>query len=196
VSAPHNIEQNRYTHTAIALHWVMAIIILANLVIGWTFPEAVAGQKFPPKPLLPLHISLGLSALVLIVARIAWRMGHRPPPHHPPLSGLERIAAQLGHLALYALTFVIPFSGWLVLSAHKVQKNHLMLFGLIEWPHFPIFPTLPPANVAQWHDRLVAIHALAASLALPALLAVHVGAVAKHHLIDRHNVLVRMWLKR
>jgi cytochrome b561 len=179
-----------------ALHWVMAIIMLANLFIGWTFPEAVAGQKYPPKPLLPLHVSLGLSTLVLIVARMAWRITHRPLPHHPPLPRLERIGAELGHGALYALGFVIPFSGWLVLSAHKVQKNHLMLFGLVEWPHFPIFPSLPPADVAQWHDRLVVVHAIAASWALPALLAVHVGAVAKHHLIDRHKVLARMWPRR
>jgi cytochrome b561 len=157
-----------------ALHWVMAIIMLANLFIGWTFPEAVAGQKYPPKPLLPLHVSLGLSTLVLIVARMAWRITHRPPPHHPPLPRLERIGAELGHGALYALGFVIPFSGWLVLSAHKVQKNHLMLFGLVEWPHFPIFPSLPRPT---WRNGMIASWWFTpfASWALPALLAVHVG---------------------
>lgn len=186
------MEHRHYTKVAIALHWLMAAIMLTNIVIGWTFPEAGPGVKYAPKPLLPLHISLGLSALVLIVGRIAWRLTHRPPADAPTMPAWERIAAHLGHLTLYALMVLIPFSGWLVLSAHKVQKNHLSLFG-IPFPHFPLFPSLPEPVVNHWHDILVQVHAISASWVLPLLLAVHVGAVVKHHLFDHDPVLKRMW---
>ncbi|WP_169805625.1 cytochrome b [Novosphingobium rosa] len=189
-------RQQSYTRVAIALHWLMAAIMLANVLIGWTFPEATPGMKFPPKPLLPLHVSLGLSALVLVICRILWRITHRPPPEAPGMARWEVMAAHLGHLALYGLMVLIPFSGWLVLSAHKVQKNHLTIFGLIPWPHFPIFPALPEPMVNHLHDVLVTVHGLSASWLLPLLLLVHVGAVAKHHLLDRDPVLKRMWPAR
>jgi len=182
----------RYTRVAMALHWLMAAIMLANIVIGVTFPEAGPGVKYAPKPLLPLHISLGLSALVLVVGRIAWRLTHRPPADAPTMARWEVIAAHLGHLALYALMVAIPFSGWLVLSAHKVQKNQLTIFGVIPWPHFPIFPSLPEPVVDRWHNGLVVFHALCATWLLPILLVIHVTAVIKHHLLDRDPVLKRM----
>ncbi|NOW44731.1 cytochrome b561 [Novosphingobium sp. SG751A] len=185
-----------YSYGAIGLHWLMAVILLANIIIGWTFPEAMPGQKYSPKPLLPLHISLGLSALILIVPRIMWRITHRPPPHNPAMATWERIAASLGHMGLYALMLAVPFSGWLVLSAHKVQKSKLMFFGLFEFPHFPVFPSLPPADVLWWHDTMVTVHGVLASWVLPVLITLHVGAVVKHHLVDRDPVLRRMWPER
>jgi len=182
-----------YSYGAIGLHWLMAAILLANIITGWTFPDPIPGQKYSPKPLLTLHISLGLSALLLIGPRIVWRLTHRPPPHPTTMPAWERIAAKLGHGGLYGLMLAVPFSGWLVLSAHKVQKGKLMFFGLFEFPHFPVFPSLTPADVVWWHDTLVVVHAGLASWALPALIALHLGAVVKHHLIDRDPVLRRMW---
>lgn len=192
-ASDHGAYSRRYSRIAMGLHWLMVAILLANIITGWTFPEAMPGQKYSPKPLLPLHISLGLSALILIVPRIVWRITHRPPPHNPAMPTWEHIAASLGHVGLYALMVAVPFSGWLVLSAHKVQKGKLMFFGLFAFPHFPVFPSLPPTDVLWWHDRLVVVHGALAGWALPALIALHVGAVVKHHVIDRDPVLRRMW---
>jgi cytochrome b561 len=183
----------RYGTVAALLHWVIAVLIVTNFVIGWTFPHHVApGQRFSPKPLLPLHMSIGLLVMLLSIARLAWRLHQAPPPLPAYMPAWERLLARCGHLAFYVLMIAMPFTGWLAISAHKVQKTELSLFNIIPWPHFPVFPLLAEGTVVRLHDLLVNVHRLLALWLLPAILALHVGAVLKHHLLDRDPILRRM----
>ncbi|PZU10993.1 cytochrome b [Sphingomonas sp.] len=186
------MEQSyRYDRVAITLHWLIAVLILVNIGIGLGFPDPLPGQRFSPKPLLPLHISIGISVLLLSLARLAWRLTHRPPPYRWPLPNREHLLARAGHWAFYGLMILMPLTGWMAISAHKVQKTPLRLFGL-HWPHFPVFPMLPAVLVDRLHDLLVIAHAFLTAWLMPALLALHVAAIAKHHLIDRKPLLGRM----
>ncbi|MFO1468433.1 MAG: cytochrome b [Steroidobacteraceae bacterium] len=105
----------RYTRVAIILHWVIAAFIQFNLALGFFMEDLPPPLRFL---VLPLHISGGMTVLLLSVMRILWRLIHRPPEHEPPLSLREGIAARFVHLMLYAGMLLMPLSGWAILSAH------------------------------------------------------------------------------
>lgn len=181
---------DRYGTVAVLMHWAIAILIIANVAIGLDFPYHEPGTPFPPKPLLPLHISLGLSVLILSCARFAWRVAHRPPPHLPTMQRWEILLANAAHIAFYVLIVAMPLSGWLILSAHS-NARWLSLFG-VPWPPLPVAGDLSESTLVVVHDAAVVVHSLLSIQILSALLALHVGAVIKHQFFDKHRALQRM----
>jgi cytochrome b561/polyisoprenoid-binding protein YceI len=126
--------------------------------------------------------------LLLSLLRLLWRLFH-PAPAHPPLAPRwEKIAANLAHMALYALLLLIPLTGWIMVSASPLNLPTL-LFNVIPWPHLPLLSELPgkaevSASFRQYHE-------IAGDLLILILLA-HIGAAMKHHLVNRDDVLHRM----
>ncbi|MEE9318851.1 MAG: YceI family protein, partial [Granulosicoccus sp.] len=117
-----------------------------------------------------------------------WRLFH-PTPAHAPLTPLwEKLAANLAHITLYVLLFLIPMTGWVLVSASPLNI-HTLLFNVIPWPHLPLLPELP--NKAEIAKSFRQYHELAGNLLILVLLA-HVGAAMKHHLIDKDDILRRM----
>lgn len=181
---PHNPV--RYHGLAITLHWVMAAAVFFMLGSGlWLEygPDIAPADKFA---LIQLHKSFGVCLLIAFFLRVAVRLWQKPPalPAHFPR--LERLAADWGHRALYLLLFLMPFSGWVMVSSSPYGLP-TMVFNVIEWPHIP---GLGGNEAVQGPARLA--HTVLA-FTLIALLAAHVGAVAKHALFDRENLLRRMW---
>lgn len=184
---------NRYTRTAMLLHWLVALLILANLAIVWTIgfyaDEAV-------RPAINLHKSLGLTVLGLAILRLLWRLGHAPPPLPRSYPRIERLGAHAAHILLYALIFGLPLSGWIHDSAFKDAAAHpLMLFGVIPWFRIGWIADLPPDVKERVHDTWFAIHGYLA-YALYALLALHILGALKHQWIDGENELGRMLPRR
>jgi cytochrome b561 len=184
------VDGARYGNVAVLLHWAIAILILANLAIGLGFPEHQPGEPFPPKPLLPLHISLGLSVLILSIARMFWRLTHRPPAHSLTMKRWEVWLANAAHTAFYVLIVGMPLTGWLILSAHRNAKWQ-SLFG-IPWPPLPVAGNLPESTIHAMHDVFADVHSWLAVQTLLVMLALHVGAVIKHHVFDKDPMLRRM----
>jgi len=171
--------QPRYTRTAIALHWLVTLLILTALPLGLTMTEMpLSPQKLK---FYAWHKWLGVTVFGLVVLRLAWRAVHPPPPLPESVPAWQRSAAHALHWALYALMLVIPLAGWLMSSAKGFQTVYL---GVL-----PI-PDLLPKNEALG-ERLADVHAWLA-YALIALLVVHVAAALKHHFIDRDDILRRM----
>lgn len=169
----------RYTRVAVALHWLIAAAIFANFAFGtWMVELDLSPQKLR---YYSYHKWLGLSIFILVLARIAWRVGNRPPslPAHMP--AWERIAAATSHTILYALTLAVPLSGWLFSSAKGFKTVY---FAVIPIPDL-LAKNPPLADVLkQWHESL--------NYLMAALVVLHVAAALKHHLIDRDDVLTRM----
>lgn len=178
----------RYTLVAIILHWLIAVLIVVDMLIGMQFPPPLAGGLNSPKPLLPLHVTIGLLMLFLTIARIAWRLAHRPPPFAPHMPVWERLAARAVHWGFYGLMIAMPLSGWLVRSAHKNTRPIQLVFD-IPWPRLPGLSHLPEQTLDVLHEQLVLIHGVLSQQLLLAMLALHVGAVFKHHLIDHHPII-------
>lgn len=168
-----------YTATARALHWLMAPLILGMLGLG----VYMADLKLSPTKLqlYSWHKWIGMSLLLLAMARVAWRLTHPAPPLPASVPPWQRVAAQVTHGLLYALLVAIPLSGWLMSSAKGFQT--------VWWGVLPL-PDLVAKDGAL--GKLLATVHGCLNLTLAALLAVHVAAALKHHFIDRDAVLARM----
>jgi cytochrome b561 len=177
----------RYTFVAIALHWIMVLGILILAILGLAM---VHGEWLPARlfQLYQLHKSIGITILLLAALRLAWRVAHRPPPLPDAMPALERAAAAGGHLALYAMLFALPLTGWCLVSA-SVLSIPTVLYGVIAWPDLPVLPNL--ANKGLVEGLLKQVHAYGAYV-LIAMIFVHATAAVRHHFILRDDVLVRM----
>jgi cytochrome b561 len=168
-----------YTGTAKILHWLMALLLFAMLGLGFYMSDLpLSPQKLQ---LYSWHKWAGVSAFLLLVIRLAWRITHQPPalPTHMPK--FQQWAAHLGHGALYVLMLVIPLSGWLMSSAKGFQT---VWFGVL-----PI-PDLIEKN-KELGTVLVEVHEILNSILIVVLIA-HIAAAVKHHLLDKDDTLQRM----
>ncbi len=177
----------RYSAVAILLHWAIALLVLALVGLGLymtSLPPGSAAQF----SLYQWHKSLGITVLLLTLARIAWRLSHPVPALPATLKPWERLAARGTHVGLYALMLAIPLTGWALVSASPWNLPTI-LYGVIPWPHLPVLSTLEDKAGAE--AVLEQVHGLLAWSAV-ALVALHVAAALKHHFILKDDVLARM----
>jgi cytochrome b561 len=176
--------QVRYTSTAIALHWLVALLLLGQFAFGLMLDDIPRGT--PERGYyVNLHKSTGLLIGLLIVLRVGWRLTHQAPPLPVAMPHWQRRAARFSHLALYLCMLMLPLSGYL---ASNFSKHGIKFFNVVRW--------------APWgpDDKMLygifnQLHHFSAAL-LAALVALHLLAVAKHMLIDRDGLLLRMWPRR
>lgn len=159
----------RYALPAILLHWLQAALVLWLLWLGWNMVELPKGAE--RSAAYALHKSLGIVALLLVLARLAVRRLAPPPaPLATMAGGREALLAQAAHRLLYALLLVLPLAGYL---ASSFTPYAMKFFG-IELPRL------------GWPDE--AMNALfkrvhwVAGWALVALLALHIAAALRHAL--------------
>jgi cytochrome b561 len=173
-----NQPATRYSTTAIALHWVMALAILGNFCLGLymsDLPMSMARLK-----LFNYHKWTGATILALAALRLLWRLTHRPPAELPAPKW-QHTAAAATHWALYALFFAVPLVGWAYSSAAGFP---LVLYGVLPLPDF-----VPKDKALA--EVLKALHGDLAWV-LFGLVCLHLAAVGKHMVIDRDGLLRRM----
>ena len=182
-------SSGKYTRVAIVLHWVIAVLIITNVVLG------LSADSLPDdwvRPVVDTHKSIGITVLGLALLRILWRVSHRPPPLPASFPKWEHVAAHAAHFLLYLLIIALPMSGWLHDSAWKDAATHPMhLFNTVPWPRIGFIMNLDAPLKETLHDRFGALHTWL-GYALYALLAMHVVGALKHQWIDRKSVLKRM----
>jgi cytochrome b561 len=181
---------NRYTRIAVALHWIIAALMLANIVLAWIVDELPDEHvRFA----IDTHKSIGITVLGFFVLRVLWRLGHRPPALPSEMSKLERAGAHLGHIALYALMLGLPLSGWLHDSAWKDAATHPMsLFGVVPWPRISWVMGQEPGFKEHLHELFGEAHEWLATL-FYVLFALHILGALKHQWLDKQRMLQRMW---
>lgn len=168
-----------YTRTAKAIHWLMAILIFGLLALGFYMHDLpLSPEKLK---LYSWHKWAGVTAFLLVLIRLAWRVTHVPPALPASMPKAMQFAAHAGHLALYGLMIAIPLSGWLMSSAKGFQT---VWFGVL-----PI-PDLLEKN-KEVGDLLQTVH-MSLNLLLAVTIAGHVGAALKHHFVDKDDILTRM----
>ena len=169
----------RYSGVAIALHWLLALALVASFTLGSFMTEL---ETSPLKlRLYNWHKWAGVTILALSLARLLWRLSHRPPAD-PPMPLWQQRAAHATHRLLYVLFFAVPLSGWAYSSA---AGHPVVLFGVLP------LPDLVSADRA-FAKAIRPLHGWLAD-GLAVLVALHVAAAVKHHLIDRDGLLGRMW---
>ncbi len=170
----------RYTGTAVALHWVIAGLILCALVMGWIMTELA----FSPLKLKMFnwHKWAGMTVLALAVIRLAWRLTHQPPAM-VPMPAIQAFTAHAIHIALYVLMFLQPITGWL----HSNAAGYPVVYLGIEALTLPNLVTKSHALAETFEE----VHELL-GWALLVLFALHALAALKHHLVDKDTTLRRM----
>ncbi len=173
----------RYSATAIVLHWVVGLAIVAVFCVGWY----MTGLPFSPQrlKLYNWHKWAGVTILTLSALRLLWRLTHRPPAL--PAATLramprwQQVAHHATHHLLYALFFIVPLVGWAYSSAAGFP---IVFLGVLPLPSFvPVSPELAEA-IKPWHQIT--------AYALAVLVVLHVAAALKHQFIDRDGLISRM----
>jgi cytochrome b561 len=183
----------RYRPAVITLHWLIAALILIQIGLGWYMNIVLPDHSPAQDRIQDLHISLGLTTLLLILVRIGIRIAMPPPSAVSGLAPWERVLSNIVHLLFYVLMLALPLTGWALLTV----RHHPIQFWGVTWPDLPgmeggMGPTHRPFRKAlsDFHtDTLVWI--------ILANLALHVAGALKHQ-FDGHPVLWRMlpFLKR
>ena len=118
-----------YTHTAIALHWLIAIALAGTFALGLYMHELpLSPQKLK---FYSWHKWAGVTIFLFVILRLVWRLGHRPPALPFLMPAWQRLAAEATHVLLYVLMFAVPLSGWLMSSAKGFQT---VWFGVLPLP--------------------------------------------------------------
>ncbi|MDF1482196.1 cytochrome b [Extensimonas sp. H3M7-6] len=168
----------RYALPAIWLHWLSAGLIAAALPLG------VYMHELPLSPyklrLFSYHKWIGVTALLAFVVRLVVRIRHTPPAALPAPAWQQRMA-HVTHGLLYFLLLAVPLSGWLMSSAKGFSVVYLGILPL---------PDLVGKN-RELGVELEHLHK-ALNIGLLSLLALHVAAALKHHILDRDATLSRM----
>jgi cytochrome b561 len=173
----------RYTRTAIALHWLVALVILVQIPFGWALNELATGT--PARGwYVNLHKSVGMTLGVVIVLRACWRWFHPPPTLPDWMPRWQRIGASASHVALYACMLIMPLTGYV---ASNFSKWGVKYFNTI---------LLPPWGVDD--ERIYGLfngaHVVTSYIFLALILA-HAAGAARH--ASRHDgILQRMWPPR
>ncbi|WP_165954454.1 cytochrome b [Sphingomonas sp. AAP5] len=213
-SDPSACARLRYSTVAIVLHWAIALLIVYNLTSG-LLHDVLPGAVFR------FHVLAGITILVLSVARLLWRLTHRPPPLLAARAW-ERRTAHGVHALLYAAILILPFSGWALVSAKppmgsagaawnaehpvgeasraKHPRGPTMVWGMVPLPLLS-----PIAAIGRTSQGVPAQRALRARIAtfhqlggwvMLALLLLHVAGAFKHQWVDRQRALARMGIGR
>ncbi len=166
-------------------HWLIVLLLIGQGILGLTMGDF--GRELRAQ-LVPLHKSIGVTLLMLALARLLWNLfGGRPAPA-PGVTPLQHRLAKLGHLVLYALLFAVPLTGWL-LSAYGGRDTSW--FGLFDLPRIVGENHDLHEMFEERHEQLFWLLVLVA--------AGHAGAAIYHHVFQRDATLARMlprgWLR-
>ncbi len=124
-------NQERYSTTAVVLHWVMAILLLTLFGLGWYMVDLPRGSD-ARSWFFALHKSIGLTMALLVLIRLIWRFTHTPPALPEMVSKFKRKLAKLTHWLLYLAMIIQPLSGY-ISSSFSGYKTKLWGVPLPHW---------------------------------------------------------------
>lgn len=196
------MSENRYTRTAVVLHWLIAFGIFGMFLLGWYMtdlpregPKAMAYDLFDlglytwqlSEPASPrtfyfnFHKSVGITLLALIIFRLFWRITHRPPVLLSSLKAWEKHLANNTHRVLYLLLLAVPLSGLIMSMSGK--------YG-VKWFGIPVIPGIENESL---REAFLSVHEIAGIVML-VFIALHVAGALKHRFVDKDDTLKRMSL--
>ena len=160
-------DGERYSKPAILLHWLMAMLLIAQISIGWTMVDLP--KKTPAVAFwYGLHKSFGLVAFALLLVRIWWRSRSTPPEYDGQDSVLLAHSARAAHFMLYVCMLATPVCGYL---SSAFGKHAVKFFGYA-LPQFFHENEVLQVLFRQMHWGF--------SWLLAGLIVIHVAAVGYH----------------
>lgn len=177
-----NTEQ-AYGSVAKAFHWLL-FLMLAFLIAAGNILASM--EKGPDKfAAAGMHKSFGLFVLVLVLARLAWKLVNVSPKDPEGTTPIEAFLGHAMHWGLYALMIAQPLSGILMSQAAGQPAS---MFGLVD------FPTIVAADKSM-AELFRAGHGTIWIILVLAVFG-HVLAALHHHFVKKDDVLQRMSPRR
>jgi cytochrome b561 len=173
----------RYATGAILLHWITALLVIFMIVFGEELMEGAEHDAAVGTFLPSVHVSVGVTILVLTFLRLGWRLGHAPPPYPAGMKAWEVTLAKVTHLLFYVLLIAVPLTGWLAFAdwiREEPAMSAVSVFGLFPLPAAP----LVGGEVKELHEI--------GSNAMMVLVILHVLAALKHQFVDGDGVFRRI----
>jgi cytochrome b561 len=173
-----------YSKAARRFHWWTVLLIAIQVPVGLFMVRYGAATNFAPPTgqLYDAHKLLGLTILLLVAARLIYRLVRGAPADEPTLEPWQKAVSHVTHWAIYAMLLIVPLLGWLAISYY----GPFAPFGI------PL-----PALAAQDDAKATQVffaHMVAAYV-LIVLVGMHVGAALFHYVIRRDGVLARIWVR-
>jgi cytochrome b561 len=168
----------QYGTTAKVFHWLIVALLLVQYSIGWLMPDIHGGMK--PGAAMILHISVGMTILVLIVLRLAWRLAHPVAPESSLLPW-QRLSSEAAHWLLYALVLATTITGWLFAS---FRGWSISFFYLAPMPMLASENSAAVKTVDGLHQAM--------EWTLLVVIGIHVAVALAHVFIYRDRIMQRM----
>jgi cytochrome b561 len=170
----------RYATGAIALHWLMLILIVAAYACILLRENYERGSDIR-EGLKTWHFMLGLSVLALTVVRGGLRaFVWKTPAITPEPPRVLHLLAIVAHVTIYVWLLAMPVAGWIILSA---EGDPVPFWGLMLPPLTGINEDLA-STVEELHETGGTVGYF--------LLGLHAAASLFHHYILKDNTLLRM----
>jgi cytochrome b561 len=168
-----------YDRVAVALHWLIAVCLIGQILFGWYLGSVPRGT--PARAIyVNLHKSTGLTLALLILVRLYWRLTHPAPPLPRFIPTWEREAARWNHLALYGCMLIMPLSGYI---ASNFSKYGVKLFNIVSLPPWGVDD---PTLYALFNGTHIVT-----SYAFVTLIVLHIAAAVRHA-VQRDGILQRI----
>jgi cytochrome b561 len=182
------MDDKRYGAVSMVLHWTIAVLVIAQICLGWYMNEGGVPDHSPAQDRIQdIHVTVGLTILILVLVRIGVRITHRGPPLPRTLHLWERVLARASHWLFYALLLILPLTGWALVS---VRHEDIPFFGLA-WPAIPGLDSLARPEARSLGQQLKHIHVYILIWIALINLALHVAG-ALWHQFSGSPVLWRM----
>jgi cytochrome b561 len=171
----------RYSNVNVIFHWVTAALVLFQIWLGLSFADMEHGPR--RDNLFTWHRTIGAIILLVILARLTYRLTNPPPPYPPQLPKWERVAGTWNHRLFYLLLIAMPIGGVVAVSGLSPVPDITLLGGLA-------FPKIPGIS-KELGELAGGVHSAAAWL-LMVLIVLHVAAALKHQFFDHNRAAGRM----
>jgi cytochrome b561 len=170
---------NGYGWISIALHWLVAVIVLAMFVIG-TMSQSADDADYAR--LVHLHTTIGIAAYPLLWGRIVWRFALGHPGRLPRQSAFFFAIGKYFHFAMLIAIAVMLLSGPLMVwtAGERIHVLGLAIPG-------------PFAKLETVQHAPRAVHGYTAWFILAAMI-LHVLAVFKHTVLDRDGTFDKIMI--
>ena len=168
-----------YGSVAIALHWLMAIIIITLIAVGFYMGGLPDGDD--KWKIYGIHKATGLIVLCLASFRWYWVLTNPKPK---PLENWSKLDTALSHATKWILMLMMltmPIAG-IIMS--RASGNAIDFFGLFTIPAFAE-KNESLANLAHEAHEI-------GGIVIAIIIVLHILAALKHHFISKDSTLKRM----
>lgn len=171
----------RYSGFAVGFHWLIVLLLLAQVAVGFGFHRFAAEGTPERMQLFTWHKTLGATILVLTLLRLAYRLMNPPPPYPEETPAWRRLAAVWVHRLLYFLLVALPLTGLIAVSDRGPTTD---LIGGLPLPTVPGIDEATGEMSGEVHEILV--------WTTIALLVLHIAAAFYEQFLARDGVAARM----